>query len=93
MRNYKTLGSCPGGLCRHPIAISVLEALNWAVLSTGQGGGGGTVRQLQLCLVTVDRAVGKVTEGFQGLQQFFSTWAVHQAMGKGSQPQLCGESW
>ena len=38
-------------------------------LLTGQGGGGGTVRQLQLCLLTVGRAVGKATEGLQGLQR------------------------
>ena len=47
----------------------MLEALNWAVLWTGEGGGGGTVRQLQLRLVGVGRAVGKVTEGLQSLQQ------------------------
>lgn len=47
----------------------MLEALDWAVLWTGEGGGGGTVRQLQLCLMTVGRAVEKVTEGLQSLQQ------------------------
>ena len=43
--------------------------LDWAVLWTGEGGGGGTVWQMRLCLVTVGRAVGKVTEGLHSLQQ------------------------
>lgn len=47
----------------------MLGVLDWAVLWTEEGGGGGTVRQLRLCLVTVGRAVGKVTEGLHSLQQ------------------------
>lgn len=72
---------------------SVLEALDWAVLSPGQGGGGGgggTVRQLQLCLMMVGRAVGKVIEGLQSLQQGSSPGLSTKLWARAASPSSAG---